>query len=262
MRQALAAFLVISMIVMLGSCSSSQPQPEPEIHFATIALISVREVLDATQPQTRGDRAQEGVGKGGVAGTAGGAVVGAIACGPFLYGLCLVAAASAGLLAGSVSGALYGFTGFPKNVAKKLERNIEALSREHDLQSALVDHIRQQVAPEMLAEPGAAEIQAVLTIENLNFFKEGDTVHLVSTVRASFESTESRRVPQYGSRVFKGKSGEFELKNWLDSSSGDLEEAVRQSLLDVSGKIVSVLDDRWKPVTDSRSQVKAGVTLD
>ena len=257
MRQPLATFLVISMIVMLGSCSSSQPQPEPEVHFANIALISVREALDATQPQTRGDRTQEGVEKGGVAGAAGGVAVGAIACGPF-YSLCMMA----GLLAGSATGALYGFTGFPKNVAIELERNVEALSREHDLQSELVYHIRQQVAPEMLAEPDAAEIQAVLIIENLNFVTEGGKVHLVSTVRASFESTEPRRVPQYGSRVFKGQSGEFELKNWLDTSSGDLEEAVRQSLLDVSGKIVTVLNDRWKPATDSRSQVKAGVTPD
>jgi len=234
------------MVVVLMSCSAQQPQPEADVYFATIALVSPREVLDAVQPETRGDRAQEGLGKGLVIGTAGGAVVGALACGPFLYGLCLTAAASAGMLAGGTGGALYGFTGMPAKSAKALERNVETLSRERDLQSKLVEYIRQQVAPAMLAEPDSAEIQAVLTIENLDFVTRGNEVQLESTVKVSFESSEFRRVPQYGIRVFKGKSGEFDLKHLLDADSGELEEAVRQSLQVVAEKIVKALNDHWR----------------
>ena len=241
--------LVITLIASLVSCGSSSLKPERVVYFSSIALVSPQDVLDATQPKTRGDRAQEGAGKGLVAGTAGGAAVGALACGPFLYGLCLTAAAAAGMLAGGATGALYGFTGFPEDVARKLERSVEALSRQHDLQSALVDHIRLQVAPEMLAEPETAEIQAVLTIENVEFVKEEGRVHLVSTVRATFESTKSRRVPEHGSRVFKGDSGEFELNDLLNTDSGDLRESIRQSLLDAADKVVAVLNARWKPTT-------------
>ena len=244
-RKFVTASLVITMVVTLASCSSPKPRSEPEVHFASIALVSPKEVLDASQPQSRGDRAQEGVAKGGATGVVGGAAVGAIACGPFLYALCVMAAASAGVLAGTATGALYGFTGFPKDIAKNLERNVETLSREHDLQSALVGHIRQQVPPEMLAEPEIAEIQAVLTIENVEFIKEKDKVHLVSTVRVTFESTESRRVPEYGYRIFRGRSSEFEWNNWLDTDSSDLREAIKQSLLEVANKIVTVLNARW-----------------
>jgi len=239
--------LVITMVFTLASCNSPKPRSEPEVHFTSIALVSPKQVLDASQPDSRGDRAQEGAVKGLGAGVAGGAAVGAIACGPFLYGLCVVALASAGMLAGTATGALYGFTGFPKDVAEKLEQNVETLSREKDLQSALVGHIRQQVPPEMLAEPEIAEIQAVLVIENVEFIKEKDNVHLVSTVRVTFESTESRRVSEYGYRIFRGRSSEFKWKKWLDASSGDLEEAIRDSLLAVSGKIVTVMNDRWRP---------------
>lgn len=247
MRQFVTGSLVITMVVTLASCSSPKPRSEPEVHFTSIALVSPKEVLDASQPKSRGDRAQEGAVKGLGTGVTGGAAVGAIACGPFLYAVCVVGFASAGMLAGTATGALYGFTGFPKDVAKKLERNVETLSREHDLQSALVGHIRQQVPPEMLAEPEIAEIQAVLTIENVEFIKEKDKVHLVSTVRVTFESTESRRVPEYGYRIFWGRSSEFEWKKWIDASSDDLEEAIRESLLAVSGKIVTVMNDRWRP---------------
>ena len=239
--------LFITLITSLVSCGSSSPKPERVVYFSSIALVSPQDVLDATQPKTRGDRAQEGAGRGLVAGTAGGAAVGAIACGPFLYGLCVVALASAGMLAGTATGVLYGFTGFPQDVARKLERRVEALSREHDLQSALVDHIRLQVDPEMLVEPETAEIQAVLTIENVEFVKEKGRVQLVSTVRATFESTESRRVPEHGSRVFKGDSEEFELNDWLNNDSGDLREAINQSLLNAADKVAAVLNARWKP---------------
>jgi hypothetical protein len=246
-RQIIAGSLVIALITSLASCASSALKPELEVYFTSIALVSPQDVLDATQPRTRGDKAQEGAGKGLAAGTVGGAAVGALACGPFLYGLCVTALMGAGMLAGGATGALYGFSGFPKDVARKLEHNVEALSRQQDLQSSLVDHIRQQVPSEMLTEPETAEIQAVLVIENVEFIKAKGKVHLVSTVQVTFESTESRRVPQYGSRVFKGQSRDFELNNWLDTSSGDLEEAIRQSLLEVAGKIVTVLNDRWDP---------------
>jgi hypothetical protein len=251
-RRVIAVYLVVTISVTLVSCASSPAEPEPEVHFRTIALVSPKEVIDASKPKTRGERAGEGAGKGSVAGTLGGAAVGALACGPFLYGLCVTAAASAGLITGGATGALYGFTGFPKDAAKKLERNVEALSKKHDLQSALVDHIKQQVPSAMLVEPEVAEIQAVLIIENVEFVKKSGKVHLESTVRATFESTESRRVPEQGSRVFKGKSSEFLLEDWLSSDSGDLEEAIRQSLLSISGKIVSVLNDRWRPTTVMR----------
>ena len=247
LRQVIAGYLVVAMTVTLASCGTSPPGPETEVHFISIALVSPKEVIDASKPQTRGARAQEGAGKGLAAGTAGGAAVGAIACGPFLYGLCVMALASAGMLAGTATGAMYGFTGFPKEDAKKLERKLEALSREHDLQSALVEHIRQQVPAEMLAEPEQAEFQAVLTIENVEFIKEKGKVNLVSTIRVTFERTESRRVPEYGSRVFIGGSSEFKLENLLDNQSGDLESAIRESLLAVSRKIVTVLNDRWDP---------------
>jgi hypothetical protein len=246
-RKVITLLVVVSMTVVTASCASKPPEKPLEVYFTSIALVSPKEVVDQVHLETRGDRAQEGAGKGAAAGTLGGAAAGALFCGPFLYGLCITALMSAGLLAGGVGGALYGFTGFPNDVAKELQRDVEALSQEHDLPSLLVANVREQVAPEMLADAETAEVQAVLTITNMDFTKKSGRVRLVSSVRASFQSTESRRVPEYGFRDFAGRSEKFELDDLLDSDSGKLEEALRQSLMAASDQIVEVLSLRWRP---------------
>lgn len=247
--RALCRATAIAVAASLVACASAPADkaPSTDFRYSSIALVSPQEIIDATQPRTRGQEAQKGAGTGLVSGTLGGAAVGAIACGPFLYGLCVTGLAWAGMVAGGATGALYGFTGFPKDVAHKLERRVEALSSQYDLQSLLVTHIRQQVPPAMLAEPDIAEVQAVLVIENVEFIKKGRTAHLVSTVRATFESTESRRVPEHGTRVFKGTSNEFEVDDLLDEASDSLRQAMRQGLLEVADQVVAVMHLRWEP---------------
>jgi hypothetical protein len=241
-------------MMSLAACSSApaEPEPSPEFRFASIALVSPQEVVDASKPTTRGQKASQGASTGIVSGTLGGAAVGALACGPFLYGLCVTAMMGAGMLAGGATGALYGFTGFPKDTAEQLERRVERLSKEHDLQTLLVTHIRQQVPAAMLAEPSSAEVQAVLVIENVEFVKKGRSAHLISTVRTTYESTESRRVPAHGTRVFSGQSDEVELDALLDEDSDSLRLAVRQSLLAIADQIVAAMDNRWEPKSSPR----------
>jgi hypothetical protein len=54
-------------------------------------------------------------------------------------------------------------------------------------------------------------------------------------------------VPQYGTRSFIGKSGIYEVEEWLATDSGELEQAVRESVLATSVEIVRLLNERWEP---------------
>ncbi len=240
-------FLVTLLIVSTTACSSPPPKKEFERNFKSIALVSPRTVMDVVEIETRGERAQEGAGKGFAAGTIGGAAIGAIACGPFLYGLCVTALMSGGMLAGSATGVLYGLSGFPKDDARELEKQVEILSSKHDFSSALVETISQRLPAEMIADPESAEIQAVLYIENIEFRKVSGGAQLLTTIGASFESTESRRVPQYGSRNFTGESSTYDVDEWLETDQGKLELAIRESLSSASVEIVELLNDRWVP---------------
>ena len=247
--------LAIATITSLLACSTAPPEraPSAEFRYRSIALVSPQDVLDATRPKTTSQKAQEGAGKGAIGGTLGGAALGAVACGPFLYGLCVSVLAGTGFLAGGATGMLYGFTGFSREVAKTLEQRVELLSSDHDLQSLLVDHIRQQVAPEMLAAPEVADVQAVLIIENIEFIKKGDKAFLLATVKASYQSTESRRVPEHGTRVFTGQSDKVEIGKLLDKDSDALRQAMRQSLLAVADQVVAAMNYRWEPGTTEPS---------
>ena len=240
-------FLILVLVLSTTACSSQAPKKEFDRTFKNIALVSPRTVMDVVEIETRGERAQEGAGKGLAAGTIGGAAIGAIACGPFLYGLCVTALMSGGMLAGSATGVLYGLSGFPKDDARELEKQVEILSSKHDFSSTMVENISQQLPPEMIVDPEYAEIQAVLFIENMEFKKVSGGAQLLTTIRASFESTESRRVPQYGSRNFTGESSTYEVDEWLDIDSGQLEQAIRESLSTASEEIVELLNARWEP---------------
>lgn len=239
----------ITMIASLVSCSSAPTEkaPPPEFHFTSIALVSPQEFVDASRPKTRGQMAQEGATAGLLGGTLGGAAAGAIACGPFLYGVCVAALAGAGMIAGSATGALYGFSGFPRKVAVQLEQRVESLSSEYDLQSLLVNNIRERVPADMLVEPAIADVQAVLVIENVELVKGGDNCHVVSTVKATYEGAKSRRVPEHGTSLFKGTSGKFDLELLLDKESDSLKQAIEQSLVEVADQVVAALNHRWEP---------------
>ncbi len=240
---------VVSLILAIALTSCSAPPPPQKSlgdrRFTSVALISPADILSVTAGDTRADRVKEGVGVGAASGSLGGMLVGAAACGPYLYGLCVMGLGAAGLLAGGAGGAIYGYTGISGSKAEGLAQRVSDIHSDRDLQTWLVDSVLQRLPPEMLAEPAAAEVQVVLTIEKIEFNKLEGKVHVETTVMAAFESTESRRVPEYGSRLFTGQSGGFRLEELLDQDSSSMKSAVDQSMLPTIDEIVEVLNARW-----------------
>ena len=70
-------FLILVLVLSTTACSSQAPKKEFDRTFKNIALVSPRTVMDVVEIETRGERAQEGAGKGLAAGTIGGAAIGA-----------------------------------------------------------------------------------------------------------------------------------------------------------------------------------------
>jgi len=250
----LSAVKFLPLVFLLSNCAAPPP-PEKELGnrtFSSIAIISPSDILSVSASDPRSDKMKESIGTGAASGSLGGMLIGAAACGPYLYGLCVIGIGTAGFITGGAGGAIFGFSGISGSTAEDLTNMVEDINLANDLQTELVNNVIQQVDVAMLSNPETAEIQVVITIEKLEFAKAQRKVHLQSTVRASFESTESRRVPEYGSRVFKGRSSEYNLDNLLESDTGAVRDAVKESLQNVVDEIVLVLNAHWNLATDKK----------
>jgi len=238
------------VVVLFLTCCAAPPPPRKELGsqtFTSIALISPADIIIVTSGDTRSDKLKEGIGTGAATGSLGGMLVGAAACGPYLYGLCVIGLGAAGFIAGGTGGAIYGFSGVSGSAADGLQKKVEDLDREKDLQAQLVTHVKALLPDEMLTEPEVAEIQAILVIENVKFHKMKDEVYLEVLVRLTFATNESRRVPELGSRIFTARSLPADIDDWLDEGSNKLELAIEGSLYEITGIIASTLTEHWLP---------------
>jgi hypothetical protein len=159
---------------------------------------------------------------------------------------------TAGSLAGGAAGAFYGFTGFSRDAAQELEKQMFDLNRAKDLQAEIVFELRERVPTEMLSKPELADMQAILAIENIEFVRQKDVVYIETFVRLTFSTNESRRRPETGSAVFHGRSHQDNLNAWLNADSDDLAVAVNESFVEVAEKIAIVLKEHWRPTTQLR----------
>lgn len=231
----------------LFACATPKVEKDelPDRTFSSIVLISPKDIIEINTPETRSDRVAEGA----IAGSAGtglaATLIGAAACGPYLYGLCVVGMGTAGLLAGGATGALYGFSGLPADVVKKLEQRMVELNQQRDLQSELVNKVTSRVPAAMLAQPDAAEVQAILTIEKIDFSHKKGQALLKTQVRLTFAATESQRKPEFGSRLFYSRSEQEDLDAWLEPDSSALNRALNECLASVAEEIETVLREHW-----------------
>jgi uncharacterized membrane protein len=243
--------MCLTIVLVLTGCTTPPP-PQKNLGkqtFSSIALMSPADILNVTTADPRSEKLAEGVGTGAASGSLGGMLVGAAACGPYLYGLCVIGLGTAGFIAGGTSGAIYGFSGISDSSAKELERRIESFNDENDLQAQLVTNVTGLVPNEVLSEPGLAEIQAIVTIENIQFLKSDGEVHIEILVRLTFGTRESRRVPELGSRTFIGSSKADDIDYWLESGSGEIESVIVRTLDEIAKKIAAALVEHWSPAT-------------
>ncbi|MEH6587908.1 MAG: hypothetical protein V7720_15210 [Halioglobus sp.] len=235
------------LCLSLFACATQEPQKSelPDRTFSSIALISPKDIIAINTPETRAGRSVEGATTGGASAGLGGVLIGAAVCGPYLYGLCVVGLGTAGLLAGGTAGALYGFTGISDDVAKELEQKAFKLNRQRDFQSELVNSVTSRVPAAMLAEPEYAEMQAIVTIEKIDFSREEGLAYLKVQVRLTFAATESQRKPEFGSRIFYSVTVQNDFDSWLNANSSSLDLAIDKCLKSIAEEIQAVLREHW-----------------
>lgn len=142
----------LCVVALLPACVSEPEKPRLQPRrFATIAIVSPVEFTKYISPESKTDKAMQGASAG--SGTAGlrAMAVGALACGPFLYALCVSGAGLAAMAVGGLGGLMYGVTGISEEDLHVLDRKLHALEATGGQQNQLTDMLRERLPKQMLA---------------------------------------------------------------------------------------------------------------
>ena len=244
----IVSLVVITALTVVSCAPVQQNQDDlPNRTFSTLAIVSPREIVEVVTPETGTERMLEGASAGSTGVGLGGAVVGAAACGPFLYGLCVFGLGMAGMMAGGIGGAFYGVTGMSTEDAALLELRMGKLMLARDLQSELIDTLRVQLPAAMLAKPDVADVQLIISFERFEFSKSGDAVRLEAKVRLQYATDGSERRLEEGFRAFKVRSGEARLDDLRSPDSPALASAIDDCIAGAAKEIEVLLHEHWQP---------------
>ena len=139
--------VILVLVLTLAGCATQHGTPakprraEPnEIpQFDRVTIVPQDTFTAVGRGESQGSRASKGTLGGALAGTAAGGLMGASACaatGPFAPA-CFAYYMSMGLLAGGVTGSLYGFTGMSREDHTAVNLALSRLSQQRNFQSEL-----------------------------------------------------------------------------------------------------------------------------
>ena len=148
--------------------------------FNHIAIVNAETLASLNRRASELEYFEQSVGTGAAVGTVGGAIVGAAVCGPVMYGVCLAGFGFYGLLAGTVSGSVYGlysYTGLSESDTAYVNETMSWLERERNFQQELSTQFELHVPPIIQASPEKADMQVIVRLDRIEFIQgSGDTV--------------------------------------------------------------------------------------
>lgn len=240
----LVAVIVCSAFIVVGCASESvQPRLQPQ-RFSSLAVVSPHEFVDYITPETKGEKAVEGAGKGAGSVGLGAMAVGALACGPFLYGLCIAGLGLAGMAVGGVGGLAYGSTGISADDVEIIDHKLRELGDSENLHTALAENLRKKLPAEMLVPVEEAEVQALVSISKIEMRHSDDDLYLKVTARFEY-ARDSSGEPAGGYREIEGHSSRHPLDYWLDADDMMMQAALVECLEKITSTMSQLLHEHW-----------------
>jgi hypothetical protein len=170
----------LPVVVLQCSCATQPPEVIPAPTFNQIAIVNAETLASLNLPASESEHFEQSVETGAAVGTVGGAIVGAAVCGPVMYGVCLAGFGFYGLLAGSVSGSVYGlysYTGLSESDTAYVNETMSWLEHERNFQQELSTQFELQIPLELQASPEKAYMQVIVRLDRVEFIQgSGDTV--------------------------------------------------------------------------------------
>ncbi len=252
---------VVATCVLVAGCAggprATEKAPVPRT-FDSIAIVSPAEFLDYVQLPPGGESRRTSrytaTESGAAAGIMAGSAVGALACGPFLYGLCWSGLALAGSLAGGIGGYVVdvsrehtddGGELTRAEVAHKLEARLKRLDAHHDLQTDFVDALRASLPAAMLGPVEHAQVQALVSISQLGFAAEEEGLYLALKVRLQYATELDQAENPEGVREFSGRSAAYPQQFWIDATAEQVRAAELEGRDQLVDEVAGFLRGYW-----------------
>lgn len=219
-------------------------QNKAKLQFSTIAIVTPEDIvaIAVDGAESKSTRLGTGVGYGMAGGIVGGASVGALACGPYLYGICVIGMGMVGMIAGGTGGALYGFTGISEDDSLFIMEEMAHLSQKRDFQRELAIGVKSRLPDELVTTPEMADAQAITSVNSIEFVEQGKgavymKVSAILTIATQEDEGEFHEVK----RNIHVKSKKTNIEEWLRVGSGKFENSVDDCLDELIAEMASVI---------------------
>lgn len=165
-------FMALMLALLLCSCASRPPPSAKVPPFEDVAFVTLEDVPELAQLESETEVVEQKMYAGAAVGTVGGAAIGAAACGPVLYGPCILIASWYGLVAGTTGGAVLGFynySGLSETDSAYFEEVLLRIEAKRNINRQLTKDVEGQLPSNLIALPQDADIQVVVRVSRINF---------------------------------------------------------------------------------------------
>lgn len=237
-RNRLSASITVLLIgTQLMSCASKPYYVDWVPPFERVALIHADVFIAVGGVESHSDRAGKGAGYGSAAGVTGGALIGAMGCGPLLYGTCVVGIATVGMLAGAAGGALYGFSGMSEQDKLALSEALSRIGQNRNFQKDIREKLREEV-PELWSPLESADLQVFARIISIELEQHtGDDIQLKTTGSLTFAWEDEKKGSIFSEITFEAISKEQDIDLWLADDGVKFEKEIDMAIHELSAQM-------------------------
>jgi len=231
--------------LLLFSCASQPPISATAPPVKSIAFITSKDLPSLKRPDSRTEVAKKHAYGGAAAGTAGGAAVGAIACGPVFYGACVAIVSWYGLVVGSVGGTalgLHNYSGLSDTDSAYVDQVLFEIGSRRNFHGDLQKQVRIRVLAESIAAPQDAEFQVAVWVSQINFIEVEK--ELISTEMHGTMILARAQEPneQPYEEVFTASAAKKDIDDLIAGDGHLLESAIDECLSEIAKLMSSRLE--------------------
>lgn len=239
---------ILCLIICSCSGGPSQKEAGSQLSFSTIAIVTPEDVIALGGAKTKSSRAGKGITYGSAGGATGGAMVGALACGPYFYGICVVGMSAAGMIAGGTAGALYGFSGVSEEESLYIIEEMTHLGHTRDFQQELASGVESRLPEEIVSTPKLSSAQAIAKVHSIDFVGgKNDSVYLKVSATVSIVTRVTGNDFAEYQRNISMRSRDAHLDDWLRVDSQKFGEAVDECLDGLIIEITQIIMKHHNP---------------
>ena len=186
------------------------------------------------------NRASKGTAVGGVAGAAGGAIIGSAACGPAAF-LCLPTFMMLGMYSGAAGGSLYGFTGLSPASAAKFNAALMGITGPGKIGERLAQGLEADL-PDLWSPLEHSKVKLLVLVDEIKVEQHlRGKVQLDVMASMNFQWLNEDREALISKVQYRASSTRHTPDEWLADDAARLNAELQRLLEDIQKSMVNRL---------------------